>query len=364
MRILYITNGISGAGGLERVLSLKASELAEKRGYELAILGLNQGMDDPFYSFSPKIRMESLRLGSSPVSYILGYRKGIQEVVDRFQPDIISVCDDGLKGFFIPLFLKTRAPLIYERHASKEIERRHSGESLLQRMKRKLTWTLMSRLGKKFSRFVVLTQGNLKEWEGLRNLSVIPNPLSFFPDQVSSLRNKVVLCVGKISALKGHDLLVEAWKKVHARYPDWELHLYGKENLDFLDTRNLGFNIFHFPPEKDIESKYLQSSLYVLSSRSEGFGMVLIEAMACGLPCVSFDCESGPADIVRHGEDGFLVEKENAEELAERMLELIEKESLRDAMGKKARENVGRYRVEQILVQWEDLFAELLKNRA
>lgn len=362
MRILYITNGISGAGGLERVLSLKASRLVEDRGHEVAILGLNQGMNDPFYGFSPKIQMNSVSVGSNPFSYFRDYRNGIQVVVNQFKPDIISVCDDGLKGFFIPWILNTRAPIIYERHASKKIEIRQSGEKVFQKLKRRMTWAIMSRLGKRFSRFVVLTQGNRKEWPGLTNLEVIPNPLSFFPAETSTRKNNIVICVGKISYLKGHDLLVEAWKKVHRRYPEWELHLYGKENREFLNVRSIGYNIRFFPPERDIESKYIQSSLYVLTSRSEGFGMVLIEAMACGLPCVSFNCDSGPADIIRHGEDGFLVEKENVDELADRLIQLMEDESLRQKMGAKARENVARYKVDRILDQWEALFGELLEE--
>ncbi len=359
MKILYITNGINGAGGLERVLSIKASMLAEKRGYEVAILGLNQGLKDPFYSFSDKIQWLPISVSSQPLSYIRDYRRGIQQAVDRFNPDIISVCDDGLKGFFIPVFLKTKAPILYERHASKEIERR-GGESMLGTWKRQAKWQMMTTLGRRFSSFVVLTEGNRKEWPGFRNLAVIPNPLSFYPNQVSDLNSRQVISVGKISYLKGHDLLMEAWEQVHAKFPDWSLHLYGKENLDFLDTRNLKNNVHFFPPERDIESKYLESALYVLSSRSEGFGMVLIEAMACGLPCVSFDCETGPADIIRDGEDGFLVEKENPRALAEKLILLMGDDARRRKMGAKARENVERYKPDHILDQWEALFHRLL----
>jgi len=104
----------------------------------------------------------------------------------------------------------------------------------------------------------------------------------------------------------------------------------------------------------------LASSVMVLPSRSEGFGMVLIEAMECGVPCVSFDCPSGPRDIITHGEDGFLVEKENIQELAEKLLVLIENENLRKRMGEAAKLNVQRYATEAIVKQWDDLFRELV----
>lgn len=100
MKLLYITNGINGSGGLERVLSIKASGFAEKQGYDVHILGLNQGNEKPFYEFSPKIKFESILVAGNPLQYWKSYIKGIQNVVDEIQPDIISVCDDGLKGFF------------------------------------------------------------------------------------------------------------------------------------------------------------------------------------------------------------------------------------------------------------------------
>src|SRR5690606_23651864 len=112
--------------------------------------------------------------------------------------------------------------------------------------------------------------------------------------------------------------------KVFEKHPEWELHFYGKENLEFLDTRNLKYNIYFFPLVRNIVEKYLASSFYVMSSRFEGFGMVLIEAMEYGLPCVSFNCDYGPSDIISDGIDGFLVEKENTDALAEKILYLIE----------------------------------------
>ncbi len=361
MKLLYITNGINGAGGLERVLSIKASLLAEK-GHEVHIMALNHAHKNPFYSFSEKIGFHSIEVGGNPLRYWNKYRKGIQNLVDKLNPDIISVCDDGLKGFFIPWFLKTKAKLFYERHVSKLIELRDDF-GWARRMAVKSKWFFMECLGNRFSRFVVLTNGNLKEWPSLKNLTVIPNPLSFFPEEPANLYPKVVICVGKISYQKGQDILIQAWEKVHKKHPEWSLHLFGKANTAFLDFRGMeSKNIHFFPPEKDIELRYRESSIYVMPSRFEGFGMVLIEAMACGLPCVSFDCAYGPADIIRHGEDGFLVEKENVDELADRLIQLMEDEALRRKMGAKARENVDRYKADKILDQWEALFGELLEE--
>lgn len=361
MKLLYITNGINGSGGLERVLAVKASLLAEEYAYEVHILVLNHQDENPFYAFSPKITFHSISVSGNPMKYISQYQKGIKTIVNQIQPNIISVCDDGLKGFFIPKIVKTEAKIIYERHVSKLIEAKEN-EGMYKQSWIKMKWFLMEQLAKQFSRFIVLTEGNKKEWTSLQNICVIPNPLPFQSDKISNHKNKIVICVGKISFQKGQDLLEKSWELVHKKHPEWELHWYGKENIEFLNTRNLKNNIRYFLPERKIQEKYLDSSIYVMSSRFEGFGMVLIEAMEFGLPCVSFNCDYGPSDIIQNGVDGYLVEKENIEELADRLITLIEDEELRKQMGIRAKENVQRFNALEIVAQWDQLFQELVLN--
>jgi len=359
MKLLYITNGINGAGGLERVLSIKASLLADNFGYEVYILVLNDANTNCFYNFSDKINMLSIEVFGNPFSYWQNYKNGIKKVVNEIQPDVISVCDDGLKAFFIPQILAKRKAVIYERHVSKLIEA-NDRDNLIKRSTIRFKWWLMEKKAKNFARFILLTEGNKKEWPSLNNKVVIENPVSFYPKTSSSLDQKIVISVGKISYQKGQDLLIKAWNIVHDKFPDWELHLYGKENLQMLDTSNLQNNVRFFTPEKKIEEKYLNSSLYVMSSRYEGFGMVLIEAMACGVPCVSFDCDYGPSDIIRDGIDGLLARKENVENLADKILQLIENSENRKNMGHQAKWAVTRYLPESIVQKWDNLFKQLV----
>lgn len=361
MKLLYITNGINGSGGLERVLSVKASLLAEKHGYEVSILVLNDAHLNPFYDFSSKIRFFSIGVGGNPLEYLSIYKKGIQNIADQVNPEVISVCDDGLKGFFIPKFLKTKARIIYERHVSKLAETQ-ANQSLIQKINTKIKWSMMGILGNSFTRFIVLTEGNKNEWTFLKNLEVVPNPLSFYPEESSDLNSKKVICVGKIAFQKGQDLLLKSWEIVNVKHPDWTLELYGKENKAFLDTSNLpNINVSWFPPSKDIEEKYLESSIYVMSSRFEGFGMVLIEAMACGVPCISFECNYGPSDIIQDNVDGYLVSKEDTDEFAAKIIDIIEHTDKRKKMGKLAKENVRRFSPEMIVEQWDYLFKKLLQ---
>ena len=360
MKLLYITNGINGAGGLERVLAIKASYLADKLNYEVHLLSLNEPQPQPFYAFSSKVHFHSIEVKGNPVSYIFSYVKGIKRAVRAIQPDVISVCDDGLKGFFLPLLLGEKKPIIYERHVSKAIEM-HEHFSFIKKESIFLKWKLMSFLAKKFDAFVVLTNGNIQEWKHLKNLHVIPNPLSFYPNGSSTLQNKKVIAVGKQGYQKGYDLLLQAWQKATIDIEDWKLEIYGKiepqeKLIELADQLGISESVVFFSPTQQIEEKYLDASLFVLSSRFEGFGMVLIEAMACGIPCVSFDCPHGPADIITHGEDGLLVPNGDVEQLAEALIDVMKHEEKRQYMGAAAKKHVKRYLPEQIMPLWDTLF--------
>lgn len=353
MKLLYITNGINGAGGLERVLSVKASLLTYQYGYEVIIATLNEDHHQPFYPFSSAVHFKTFSATGSGLSYLLQYRKGLQQLVREVRPDVISVCDDGLKGFFIPRIIGSKIPVVYERHASVVL----NNSSLIHKM--------MRFLAPDFRKFVVLTKGNLQEWPS-GNLKVIPNPVSFYPENPSSLANKKIIAVGSHSYNKGYDRLLEVWKKTADLYPDWSLEIYGKSTA-YNEYENLAATlklkkISFYAPVVDIQEKYLEADIFVLPSRSEGFGMVIIEAMACGLPAVSFDCPHGPADIIMEGEDGFLVENGNTEQFANRLQRLMNNTELRQTMGTAGRENVKKYLPEVIVKQWDELFRNLVEK--
>lgn len=357
MKLLYITNGITGAGGLERVLSVKASMLAEDFGYEVHILSLNEKVKKPFYDFSNKIIFHSIEVVGNPISYVSEYKRGIKNHVNKIKPEVISVCDDGLKGFFLPLILDKNIPIIHESHASYFLGNTGNGIPF----RKKMEHHVKQILGKKFSKIILLTEGNRKEWN-LQNISIIPNPAPFSTAEKSTLLNKKIIAVGSFSFNKGYDLLLKIWTNVAPEYPEWELSIYGKntsQNLkseaEILDLKNINF----YEPVVNIEKKYLESSIFVLPSRSEGFGMVLIEAMSCSVPVISFDCPNGPKDIITNKEDGFLIENGNVNEFAKKLKSLMENENLRKKMGTKGKENAKRYEARKIVNIWDELFKNL-----
>jgi len=188
--------------------------------------------------------------------------------------------------------------------------------------------------------------------------------LTIFPDTVSLRTTKQVVAVGRYTYEKGFDMLIDCWKIVSEKHPDWILKVYGGgdhttydalvKKLQIEATCKLENSV------SDITAKYLESSMFVSSSRFEGFGMAITEAMACGLPIISFACDCGPKEIVTDGVDGYLVQPDNTQELADKICSLIENPTLRNRMGETARVNSARYNLEIIAGKWKELFERLV----
>ena len=364
IKLLYITNQICGSGGLERVLSIKASALAENTGYEVHIATLNQNKKPFFFEFSNKIKYHDLTLTKGFFSNLKNYIFGLRKIIKSIKPDIILVCDDGFKGFLLPVMLSKPCAMIYERHVSKNISL-NENDGFVKKIKTNFVFILMNFFARFYDNFIVLTSGNVQEWN-LKNIEVIANPLSFYPKESSVLKNKTVIAVGKQSYQKGYNRLLQSWQIVNKINPDWILKIYGtidqSQGLTHLAEKlNIQNSVQFFEPDDNIQERFLEASIFVLSSRFEGFGMVIIEAMACGLPVVSFDCPCGPKDIILDGVDGFLVENNNIEQFASKINILIEDENLRVQFAQNGKQNVKRFLINNIIDKWKKLFKKLMK---
>lgn len=352
MKILYLVNGIRGSGGLERVLLQKASFLAEEYGHSVRIQVLNEAPGAPFYPISRAVGIGHFSATGRGLGYLKAYLHGVRRALAEFQPDVLAVCDDGMKAVLLPALLpRPRPPMVYERHASIRLS--------TSPWKR---W-IMRRLIRGFDRIVALTPAGASEWPGAR-VEVIPNARPTFEDETTTDRLPQLLCVGSLSWNKGYDLLIDAWARIAASHPDWSVHVYGKGDpsayLAQADALGVGNRIKFYPPVPDIESKYRQASLLVLPSRSEGFGMVLIEAMSCSLPCIAFDCPTGPGDILSHGKDGWLVPAQDVAALALAMSQLIENRHLRESLEQAGLQTARKYDIRVIGPQWHALFTSLV----
>lgn len=221
----------------------------------------------------------------------------------------------------------------------------------------------------RFDKFVVLTHEDKGYWGGLHNIEVIPNAALFIGKRYSDVSSRRVIAVGRLDYQKGFDRLIRAWKMVQhtAKFADWRLDIFGQGEwrdmlLQMIDDKGLQANAHIHSPTKDIAAEYAQSSLLVMSSNYEGFPMVMIEAMACGLPVVSFDCKCGPKDIIKHGENGLLVSNGDIEGMAAAMMRLMEDADYRKMLSQNAQKVVDTYSEEVVMGQWVKLFSSLMEK--
>ena len=374
-RIVYCTPALYFAGGMERVLTMKANYFAEHFGYDVTII-LTDGKEKPiFYPLSDKVKVINLDIGFEELwtcSFLKKiffylkkqhlYKKLLNRELMRIRPDItvsmlrreinfINDIQDGSKK-------------IGEIHINRANFRNFEGNNALKNLFSKF-WmnSLLSKL-QRLDRFVVLTEKDKEAWVELKNVCVIPNPLSFTSTRRSTLSEKRIIAVGRYCHEKGYDLLLKAWVIVQNCTTDWRLEIFGEGDRtqyeEMVDTLNLDRHrcILNGRSSK-IQDEFLNSSLSVCSSKFEGFGLVITEAMACGLPVVSFDCPWGPRAIISDGEDGMLVENGNVDKLAEALVLMIQNPKQRKAMADKAIENVQRFRIDQIAGLWKSLFESL-----
>jgi glycosyltransferase involved in cell wall biosynthesis len=211
----------------------------------------------------------------------------------------------------------------------------------------------------------VLTTADSRDYGALLSrVELIANPVSPLDGGISSQEAQVVVAAGRLNTQKGFDLLVRAWEPVARRRPDWRLEIYGSgperaalERL--IGELGLSDRVALMGRTQALGEAMAAASLFALSSRFEGFGMVLVEAMGKGLPVVSFDCPRGPGDIVTHGEDGLLVAPEDADALAAALLELIEDPERRRRLAAAARRTARRYESRAIAPAWDALLGDL-----
>ena len=381
MKIYYIYTAIVTKGGADRVIVEKANWLAE-HGHEIAIVTDTQLGREPAFPLSPKVRLIDLAIDFSKeyghsfsvriwMYYKLmhQYRKKMKALLIQDRPDII-ISTLGRDISFITK-IKDGSIKIGEAHTTKHFIRNfHLLEEkniLFKYLTKYFRWN-MDRQVRKLDALVVLTNQDKKDWEHLLPVYVIPNSFPFYPEYPSTCENKQAIIVGRYNSAKGYNYLIDAWREVHKSYPEWIINIFGSGEYEDkvrkqINDYGLQDIVIMNNPTDTIMEEYLKSSIYVMSSVFEGFAMVLLEAMACGLPCVSFDCPYGPRNVITDGEDGFLVDYLNSKALADSICKLIEDEGLRKQMGKNGRKNVLRYSRESIMPQWISLFESVTKNK-
>ena len=374
MNIVFIIDQVYLHGGIERVLSIKANYLAQQLDNKISIMTSEQRNKVPCYNFDDAIIFQDLRVNYfrdksyfHPLNLLKAIKHliSLRKVINQISPDILVVCSHSTDTHFVP-FINRTIPKIKEFHYSKfieEMKRDKKGITF-----KKIYFKITDYVESKYNRLVILNPDESKYYKS-DNTVVIPNPLTFFPKEVSNLSNKVIISAGRIAPVKGYDLLIDIWKIASENIPDWKLHIYGDGNIDYIaqlqskiDEANLQDTIILKGSTNDIKSKMLNASIFVMTSLNECFPLVLLEAQACGLPIISFDCPNGPRNIINNN-DGILIPVGGNESFSNKLVLLANDKEQLVSMGVNARKNANNYSVEKIMTMWNDMFETIINKR-
>ena len=371
MRILYITDALAVWGGIERVLSDKMNYLVREYGYEVYVVTADQGAHPIPFPLDERIRVKDLNIRFHQQYHYTGlkrilkyreleqlFRNRLESYITEIKPDVISCIRDGYASAV--LSMKMPVPVIFESHAMfRDVVFENS--TLLHRF---ITYWKRRKL-RTLDRLVTLTQGDADDWKRVcQHVCVIPNVVHLNDSgNYSQCNSKKAIYVGRFDVQKDFGTMLKVWNLVQQRHPEWVLNVYGngelKSEFEGLVAEQK-MNVKIYPAIPDIMEKYKESSMLLMSSLYEPFGLVLVEAMSCGIPVVAFNCPYGPADIIKDGTDGFLVEDRDIEAFADRVCQLMEDNDLRQQMGKSAILSAQRYKAEAIMPQWKSLFTNLV----
>lgn len=355
MNIVFLVHDIHFGGGGERV-TINLANIFEEKGCDVKIVSLSQQKASNIYSINKRIQIVYLGLNSVTGSNAINKISSILKVNTYFHKNKDKSIVLGIGNY--PSLLLCLLP---KRKNIKTVGCQHLAYTGI-----KGIWAILRRfLFSRLDRIVSLTIHDLSKYQKLnKNSVVIPNSISLYPKYPALLTNKRILFIGRMVHEKGYDILTGVLKKISERFPDWDFRIIGEGPLknsivEKIELDGLKEKISLISSTKLIIDEYLNASIYLMTSRTEGLPMVLLEAQACGLPIVSFNCETGPSEIINNGIDGYLIANYNIDEMCEKLSLLCLSFDKRIVFGQNARKNVEKFFPDQIFKKWEELFNSL-----
>ncbi|GLC93032.1 putative glycosyltransferase [Cupriavidus sp. TA19] len=353
--ICFLTGTLNVFGGAERMTATVANELA-RRGHRIHILSLS----DPRSCFplDPAVRHEAL-FDECPSfrTHFLHTVAGIRRYVRQHGITLLVEVDPLLTLFTLPACLGLGVRRIAWEHCNLDQDLGLP----LRRLARRLS-------ARTCRRIVVLTELDREKWvRSLRcsNVEVIPNSLPIpLPAQPAARTSRTAIAVGRLTDVKGFDVLLQAWVPIARAFPDWTLRIVGSGELlasltQLRDRLGLRECVRLEPARSDIESVYRDAAMLCLSSRYEGFSLVLVEAMAYGLPIVATNCETGVRALLTHGENARLSPVDDPAALAREIAAVIASPELAARLADAGRRNVHKFAPGEIAMRWEQLLSRI-----
>lgn len=382
MKIVYIIDSLALKGGAERIITEKMNYLATIYNYDVSVITYYQFHEPNTYPLSCKVKQINLSIPfyqqyrySYPKRLWLkwGFNRQLQielqQTVNSINPDILIGVGYTLAD--VVCSIKCQAAKIIESHEARMYTQSpllHKNTSLFSTiyaiLNRKIYLNIVE---KRADAVVTLTKGDALEWKNAKRVEIIPN-FSIMPiSNLSNGESKRVIAIGRLEWQKGYDKLIDIWKLVSPTHSDWQLDIYGEGSLEADLKKRINeaglINVTIHPFTHNISQEYAKSSIQVLTSRFEGFSLVLLEAMRHGLPCVTFDCPFGPKELIDDNKCGYVIENDNINQFAERLNYLIDNQQVRKRFAKEALMKSRKYNVDNIMNLWKELFNSLLPQQ-
>ena len=357
MKICFFVSDISFVGGIERVVSILSNQFVELKNdsWQIEIVSIYH-TNKINYEINKRINIKYISnqpyLGKPQSAKRLFMAFGMIKLIKKFfkKNKYDYILSQGFPNTFL-------ANLCCDKKSGKIIGVEHVCFSYYPAFIR----SLRTLIYKKIYKLVVLTNKDYDKFiKNLNNVVVIPNPFDTTNKYLSELKEKKIIAIGRLEYQKGFDNLIAMYKDISIIYPDWKINIYGTGNLkqklqNQIKNLDLENSIRLAGVTDNIYEKIRESSFMVFPSRYEGFGMVLLECMSQGVPCISFDCESGPSDIIENYENGILVPNQDNESFKKAIIELIENSKLRKKMGENAYFSVDKYSAKIVAQKWIEL---------
>ncbi|QHA93639.1 glycosyltransferase family 4 protein [Bacillus sp. N1-1] len=385
MKIRFLVFDVYGMGGTVRTV-LNVTNYLAQNGYDIEVISVFRHRNIPFFEIDPRIKVTVLHDVVNRTKNQLDLKSKVANKLLKMKSRLIHPDDEGhhffsaltdikmynyIKSIDSGILVSTRPSfnIFASKYVKKDVKvigQEHLNYAIYpERLKRSIVKHYAS-----LDYLATLTDDDTTDYKELLSsgsvkVKKLTNSIPKLQGGVSPLESKTIIAAGRLVPQKGFDLLIEAFKIVNEKHPDWKLKIFGggreRQNLlDLIEEKELYNHVVLMGSTPNIDVELMKSSIYALSSRFEGFGMVIVEAMQCGVPVVSFDCPKGPGEIIKHNEDGILVENGNIEAFADSLIRLIEDKDLREKFSEKGMENVKRYEIDEIGTKWKETIHELI----
>lgn len=369
MKIVYVTDQIYLHGGIEKMLAQKINYWITNYGYEVVLCTSEQRKHNFVYGLDTRLKHIDLGINYHRTKSYFNFTNliksikhfnALRKVIKKENPDIIISVNYTPEQFFLP-FIERKIPKIKEFHSSGITIK--NAETIIDKLKQRL-FLLLGR----YQAQVILNDDE-KKYYPFRHIHTIPNFIEIDLLTKEVKREKTIIAAGRMAAVKQFDHLIRAWSHIAADFPDWQVKIFGNGDeqlslqlIELIEKLEVP-NVHLMGATSHLDQEMQKASVYAMTSSTECFPMVLLEAQKAGLPIISYDCPNGPRNIISTNLDGWLIPHNEIDIFAKKLEMLIKNESDRKIMEIAAKENVARFRSEIIMAQWNELFIKLQEGQ-